>query len=267
MKETIKKVKNISPRKLIRSLLEKIRSSKVSYIMVIVTLTKLFGFIKLRFIAGLFGASNELDLFWAAFTIPDMMYNVLISGSINAAIIPIFSEVFHKKGNKNLIRLFINFDIVIGFIFIVFGILMFAFARPLSLMLLEGKILNITPGVARTYNPADLDLLVRWTRIMILSPVILGFSTILTAYMRVRREFFITNLAPLLYNIIILAFTYVGVKFLNMGYDGLAIAVLLGTTAQLIIQLPKFFKLAKNDFPRLAEISVSSSKELSLIHI
>jgi len=76
----------------------------VFVIMFILLLTKFLGFIKLRIIAQLFGASRELDIFWASSTIPDMVFNVLIGGSINAAIIPVLADTLHKKGSWNLTR-------------------------------------------------------------------------------------------------------------------------------------------------------------------
>ena len=60
-------------------------------VMSILLVTKILGFIKLRTIAQLFGVSHELDIFWAAFTIPDMLFTIIVAGSLNAAIIPIFS--------------------------------------------------------------------------------------------------------------------------------------------------------------------------------
>jgi len=58
--------------------------------------------LKLRIFAQLFGASHELDIFWAAFTIPDIIFMVLLAGSINAAIIPILSDELYDKGKSSL---------------------------------------------------------------------------------------------------------------------------------------------------------------------
>ena len=69
-------------------------------------ITKILGFIKLRIIAQLFGASHDLDIFWAASTIPDMVFLVIVGGSINAAIIPILSDVLYDRGKKKLNELF-----------------------------------------------------------------------------------------------------------------------------------------------------------------
>jgi putative peptidoglycan lipid II flippase len=47
-------------------------------VMTILFITKILGFIKLRTIAQLFGVSHELDIFWAAFTIPDMLFTIIV---------------------------------------------------------------------------------------------------------------------------------------------------------------------------------------------
>ena len=83
-----------------------LKKNSIFFVMFLLFITKILGFLKLRTIAQLFGVSHELDIFWAAFTIPDMIFTVLVAGSINAAIIPIFSEIFYKKGKESLDRFF-----------------------------------------------------------------------------------------------------------------------------------------------------------------
>lgn len=83
-----------------------INKNGLFFVMSILLVTKILGFIKLRTIAQLFGASHELDIFWAAFTIPDMLFTIIVAGSINAAIIPILSEVFYKKGTRKIRKIF-----------------------------------------------------------------------------------------------------------------------------------------------------------------
>src|SRR5690606_10194232 len=80
----------------------------VSVVALVIFFTKILGFIKFRMIASLFGASGELDIFWAAFIVPDTLFNILVAGSLNASIIPVFSDILSKDGEKRLLKLFIG---------------------------------------------------------------------------------------------------------------------------------------------------------------
>ncbi len=83
-----------------------IKKDGVFSIMFLLFITKILGFVKLRVFAQLFGASHDLDIFWASFTIPDILFMVLAAGSVNAAIIPILIDVLYDKGKKSFNQLF-----------------------------------------------------------------------------------------------------------------------------------------------------------------
>lgn len=55
-------------------------------------ISRLLGLIRDRLLAGRFGAGEELDIYFAAFRIPDFVYGILIAGGITAAFLPVFSE-------------------------------------------------------------------------------------------------------------------------------------------------------------------------------
>ena len=53
------------------------------------------GFLRDYLLADHFG-SGPLDIYFAAFRIPDFIYNILIVGGIVVAFLPLFSEYFAK---------------------------------------------------------------------------------------------------------------------------------------------------------------------------
>ena len=59
--------------------------------------SRLLGLIRDRLLAGTFGAGEELDIYFAAFRIPDFVYGILITGGIAAVFLPVFSECFKKN--------------------------------------------------------------------------------------------------------------------------------------------------------------------------
>src|SRR3989338_8394190 len=62
-----------------------------------VLVSRFLGLIRDRILAGMFGAGTELDIYFAAFRIPDLIYSVIIGGSISVAFIPVFISFFSKN--------------------------------------------------------------------------------------------------------------------------------------------------------------------------
>lgn len=188
----------------------------------------LLGLFRDRLLAGSFGAGNELDIYYAAFRIPDFISTVLVMGAISAAIIPIFGEYLVRSREEswrffsNLINLFFISLIGISLILIIFV--------PQILTL-------IAPG----FSEAKKESTILLTRIMFLSPILLGISNIISGILRVFKRFLITSLAPIMYNVGIIF----GIVFFVplMGLKGLAWGVVFGAFLHFLIQIPILFKL------------------------
>ena len=184
------------------------------------------GLLRDRLLAGTFGAGNELDVYYAAFTVPDFIALILIFGAIAAAVIPIFSSDLIKSKEEawryvsTLLNVFLGFLIIVCMILIIF----------------TPAIVSLTaPG----FSGHKKDLAVMLMRIMFLSPIILGASNMISGILQVFHRFLVTAIAPLLYNIgIIIGILFFVPKF---GLQGLAWGVVLGGILHLSIQLPAFF--------------------------
>gem|GEM_PF-431360 len=213
--------------------------------MVVLVLSKILGFLKLRLIAQLFGATRELDLFWAAFTIPDTLFNIIIAGSINAAIIPVFSKVLNRKGDVDLAKLFYRLNVLFLISIIFLSCVAFLFANQIA-SLLVGQ--NIAIGLLRTAEDitvSDINFLAWLIRIMLLSPIFLGLSNLLSGYLQVYKRFFITAVAPLVYNIIVIFVALIFVNNLGMGVEGIAWATVFGSVFHFLSQTPAFIRVYK----------------------
>ncbi|MDO8530393.1 MAG: murein biosynthesis integral membrane protein MurJ [bacterium] len=188
-------------------------------------LSAVLGLFRDRLLAGQFGAGNELDVYYAAFTIPDFIALILVFGAISSAIIPIFSTYLVDSEDdawryaSNLLNIFLVFLIAVCLIFIVFA--------PFFVSL-------IAPGFSEEKRQMTALLM----RIMFLSPVILGISNIVSGILQVFKRFLVTALAPLLYNLGII----IGILFFvpRFGLVGLAFGVVLGGLLHLLIQIPVF---------------------------
>lgn len=189
---------------------------------------KVLGVLRDRVLAGEFGASRTLDIYYASFRIPDLVYNLLVLGTISAGFIPVFSD-YIKKDIKEAWKL-ANTILTVLFVILsaVLLVLMF-FAQPLMELL--------TPG----FSSADIAITTKITRIMFLSPLLLGLSGIFSSVLQTYKRFFITSFAPIVYN----AGIIFGAIFLvpRFGITGLAWGVVLGAGLHFIIQIPSMRSL------------------------
>ena len=189
-------------------------------------ISAIMGFLRERLLAGKFGAGNELDVYYAAFTIPDFVALLLVFGAISAAIIPIFNSYLVKSKDEAwryisaLFNVFLAILIVVCIVFIIFAPLLVSW---------------IAPG----FSPEKQQMTALLMRIMFLSPIILGISNIMSGLLQVFHRFLVTALAPIMYN----AGIIIGILFFvpRLGLPGLAWGVVLGGALHLSIQLPAFF--------------------------
>lgn len=204
------------------------RSSKTIFsaasILAIAALTsRVLGLIRDRLLAGYFGAGDELDIYYTAFRLPDLVFSVLIMGAISSAFIPIFAEYFNKNEKRawHLVSGVLNLALLS--LVIAAGIL--AIFAPLVISM-------IAPG----FSGAKREMTILLTRIMFISPVILGVSNIFSGVLQYFHRFLIYSLAPLMYNLGIILGILIFVP--NWGLVGLAWGVVLGALLHMLIQLP-----------------------------
>lgn len=180
------------------------------------------GLIRDRLLASTFGAGDTLDVYYAAFRIPDLIYNLLILGALSAAFIPVFTGLkSHEKDDEawKLTNGMVNLAL---FSIVVLSVLFAVFA-PILMRI-------ITPG----FPPDKMDQVVLFTRIMFLSPLFLGISGIMGGVLTSMRRFLVYSIAPLLYNLGII----IGIVFFVriMGPVGLAWGVVFGAFMHLSLQ-------------------------------
>lgn len=202
--------------------------------------SRLMGLVRDRLLASTFGAGDTLDVYYAAFRIPDLVYNLLIMGALSAAFIPVFTSLISKDQEKEAWKL-ANGILNLGALFTLIISAVF-FLKASFIMNL------ITPG----FSPPKMDQAVLFTRIMFLSPLFLGVSGVFGGVLTSFKKFLIYSLAPVMYNVGIILGVLVFVKFL--GPAGLAWGVVAGAFLHMIIQYPA----AKSSGFRHQWISVAS---------
>lgn len=194
--------------------------------------SRLLGLFRDRILAGTFGAGDELDIYWAAFRIPDLVYNLLVIGALSAGFIPVFTSYLNNQSNLKNDPVPSN-----EAWYLASGVLNILIV---SLILICGILAIFTPWLMRLITPGftgqKLAMTVSLSRIMFLSPIFLGVSAVLGGILQSFRRFFVFSLAPIMYNLGIVFGALVLVKF--WGLYGLAAGVILGAMLHLLIQIP-----------------------------
>jgi putative peptidoglycan lipid II flippase len=176
-----------------------------------------------RLFAHAFGATATLDIYYASFRIPDFLFVSIASFVSVTVLIPFLIEKLGRGGEAG--RIFIdNVFTVFFFTIVLVSIGVFLLVPKLTQVLFPGII-----GGSRT----ELILL---TRVMLLSPILLGFSNLLGSITQTAKKFFVYALSPILYNLGIIS----GILFFYpfWGIAGLAYGVIFGAALHLLVQVP-----------------------------
>jgi putative peptidoglycan lipid II flippase len=208
---------------------------EAAYVLAFFTLgSQAFALLRDRLLAHTFGAGETLDVFYAAFRVPDMLYALLASTVSLFVLIP-FLEAAAKKGTHD-VRQFLSdmFSFFSGVLLVVAAIA-FLFAPQLVAVLYAG------------FDTAMQVELVPVIRILLLQPLLLGVSNLCAAYVQLRGRFVLYAVAPILYNVGII----LGVLCFapTLGTVGLAWGVVIGAALHLGVQAP--FVVRNGVWPRL----------------
>lgn len=190
-------------------------------------LSRLTGLIRDRVLAGQFGAGDTLDIYYAAFRLPDLVFNLLVLGAISAAFVPVFLETYRDDKQKGWRLANETLNLII-FVLTAVSVIFILFTPSL--------IDVFTPG----FDASKKELAIRMTRLMFLSPLFLGISAFVTGLLQTFRRFLVSAIAPVMYNLGII----LGALFFTdfFGIYGLAVGVIFGAILHLFIQLPVIFE-------------------------
>ncbi len=198
-------------------------------------LSQILALLRDKLLAFNFGAGHTLDIYYAAFRIPDLIFVSVASVVSASVLVPFFIDRFHNdadRGRKFIDSVFSAFFLVI----VTVSVIIYFFIPQLVVLLL--------PGFA---NDASLPELIVTSRILLLSPIFLGLSNFLSSITQMHKRFLVYALSPILYNVGIIF----GILFLHpiLGIYGLIWGVVIGAFLHMVIQIP--FIMHKETFPRL----------------
>lgn len=187
-------------------------------------LSSLLALVRDRIFAHIFGAGTTLDIYYAAFSIPDYIF--VATGALVSVYI-LIPELARRSTLEQ--KRYID-TVVTGFCALAVVVSVIAFLAAPTILHFFFPLFTET-GV--------LPALIALTRIMLLQPILLGLSNIFAAITQSHHRYFLYASSQLLYNIGII----VGALFFYpvFGISGLAWGVVLGAMLHAGIQLPSIF--------------------------
>ena len=198
--------------------------------------SRLVGVLRDRSLASVFGAGNTLDAYYAAFRVPDFLYNLIILGALSAGFIPVFAEYLETRDKKEAWRLAEQVLSVVGA----------TMALACALLALVAPI--IVPLTIPGFDADKTATTVQLSRVMFLSPFFLGLSAVMGGILQTTRRFLAFAIAPVVYNLSIIF----GIYFLvpHFGIEGLSWGVVIGAFLHLVVQSSVVLKMGLHRIPR-----------------
>ena len=195
-------------------------------------LSRLLGFVRGTVMVYVFGADKELDAFFAAFRLPDLMFQLVAAGALSSALIPVVSGLLATGEPRRAWRVASTVATLMVAALLVLSVL-FWLAAPAVM------------SVITKFRGAHLEQTIELTRIMLLSPIFLALGSVATSALNARGRFASAAIAPSVYNLGLIFGAIVLSPLLGTTINGelvpnpigLAIGVVLGSLGHLLVQL------------------------------
>jgi putative peptidoglycan lipid II flippase len=195
-------------------------------------LSRLLGYVRGSTMAAVFGLSDQLDAFYAAFRLPDLMFQLVAAGALSAALIPIISGLIATGEQPRAWRVVSTVTTLMLIALLGLSVVFFIAAPAIMPLITD-------------FEGAQLDQTIELTRIMLLSPILLALGAVATSALNARGQFAAAAIAPSVYNLGIIFGAIVLAPALGTTVDGvlvpnpvgLAIGVVLGSLGHVLVQL------------------------------
>lgn len=196
---------------------------KAAYVLALFAFaSQLLALFRDRLLAHNFGAGSELDVYYAAFRIPDLLFVLFASTLSVYVLIPFMTKAEERGGDKEASSLLSQTFTLFTLSYVTAATICF-FSAPYFLP-------KLFPAIE---NQEQLLLI---TRVLLLQPLFLGISNLFGVVTQIGHKFIVYAISPLLYNVGII----IGIIFLYpiFGLVGLGLGAVLGAILHLAIQYP-----------------------------
>lgn len=202
-------------------------------VMLMLFLSRILGFIREMIVAKVYGRNYITDSFFAAFTIPDVMFYLLVGGALSSGFMPVFTSYIARDDEEGAWKAANTFTTVALIFILIFNILGITFARYL------------VPVVAKGFakDPRAFELTIKLTRIMFTAVTFTVLAGLTRGVLNSYKIFTSPSVGPVLYNVgMILGALLLGKK---LGIYGISIGVVVGAVMNFAVQVPDFKRVGK----------------------
>lgn len=234
--------------------------SAATVIMLMIVASRVLGLVRQRTLAHFF-QPEELSLFFAAFRLPDLVFEILVFGTFSAAFIPVFAKSVRggKKKAWETAGIIVNLGLIA---FVIFS----------TVLIIGSK--NLYSVIAPGYGTGDTERIAEIATILFAAQGFFVVSYVLTGVLESLKRFLVPALAPLFYNLgIILGTIFLAPK---MGLLAPAVGVVFGAFSHFIIQLPLAIKIGfrfnlslkiTEDVKKIGRLALPRMLEVSILQI
>ena len=203
---------------------------KSAGILVFTTLiSSLLGYARNIIIPALFGKGIESDAYFAAFTIPDYVYTLLVGGALSSAFIPVFSSYLAKDEDEKGYRMASTIITLVTLLAAVLCIIGLIFTPQLVRILVK-------------FEEDAFELTVKLTRIMFGQCFFMCLTGLSQGILQSYKRFTPPAMGGICYNICIIFGGVLISRVLGHGIAGFSLAVVIGALVNLTIQIPFVLK-------------------------
>lgn len=186
--------------------------------------SQLLAIVRDRLLAHTFGAGAELDIYYAAFRVPDLLFVLFASALSVYVLLPFVAKATEtdgaNKGSAVLSQMFTLF--LLGYAALAAAL---AFLAPWY-----------TPYLYPGLPPDTIATVTLLSQVLLLQPFFLGISSLLGVVTQMNNRFILYAISPLLYNLgIILGII---VLYPVLGLTGLVLGVVVGAVGHALVQVP-----------------------------
>lgn len=207
-------------------------------LMVTMILSRILGLVRDQVLTARFGSSHLTDAYLAAFTIPDLLYNLLVGGALSAAFIPVFSS-YLARGEEEEAFTVASTAINLMMILLSLGTVLALLFTP-----------ALMPLVAYKFPAETRGITIYLTRIMLPSVLFTALNGLMMGILNSYKHFTAPAVGALWYNVAIILAGWFLASWL--GIAAFPVGVLLGVVANFLWQLPQVKKMGFRYRPVLA---------------
>lgn len=196
------------------------------------------GLVRNMIIARQFGLGEELDAFYAAFKLPDLLFTVVAGGALATAFIPVITTFLAKEDRAGAWRLASAITNLV--VIVVSGLAtLAALLAPWLVRVL------LAPGFSAAQQAETAELM----RLVLVSTLFFGISAVQSSVLHSFKQFLLPALAPVVYPLgVILGALWLAPEW---GVHGLAAGAVLGSLFHLLVKLPGLLRAGFRWWPVL----------------